>query len=262
MRGRELARRITALAATVVACLAVPAGAAEISARIAAMDPAATQTLGRGDKLSVRLSYESTEPLRFTVKGFAGGTPVTGVHSNPAPLYPAGQGDAIVWLRLIDSGYLDEVHVQILDAQWQVRDVLSAPVSLFWEDGSGSMPRTAASWVASLDAAQQAMVSSAAQARSDETDAGGSLLVMLMGWSIPAYLILQIYMVSAYRGGWRKAALVPVLLMIPLALYTLYALLAGSNLWPLMLLFLTPLAFLYLVAVGIFKALAGRRAAA
>jgi hypothetical protein len=45
--------------------------------------------------------------------------------------------------------------------------------------------------------------------------------------------------------------------MIPLLLYTLAALAAGSNLWPLMLIFLTPLAFLYLLAVIILKQVAG-----
>jgi hypothetical protein len=261
VRGGKTVRRITALAATLIACLASSVGAAEISVRIAAMDPDVTQTLSSRDKLSVRLRYDSPEPLRFTLKGFAGGTPVTGVQSNPAPVYPAGQGEAIVWLSLVDSGYLDEIQVQIMDPQWQVRDVLSAPVSLFWEAGAGSTPRTTPAWVASLNATQQAMVSAGFQARSDDSGTGGTLLVMLMGWSIPGYLILQIYMARTYRGGWRKAALVPLLMMIPLALYTLYALLAGSNLWPLMLLFLTPLAFLYLVAVGIFRVIASRRLA-
>jgi hypothetical protein len=49
----------------------------------------------------------------------------------------------------------------------------------------------------------------------------------------------------------------PLVLMVPLAAYTLFAVFAGSNLWPLMLLFLTPLAFSYLAGVTLLKVARG-----
>ncbi|MDZ7669842.1 MAG: hypothetical protein U5Q16_10610 [Gammaproteobacteria bacterium] len=48
-------------------------------------------------------------------------------------------------------------------------------------------------------------------------------------------------------------------MLVPLTGYTIFALLAGSNLWPLMLLFLTPLAFLYLAGVGLARLVVLRR---
>lgn len=243
---RAFCRRMLAMA------LLLPGGAlAELAVEVADMDPAASQSLFRGDALSVRLIYASDEPVRFTLQGYARGEPVVRVHSNPAPVYPAGNGEAIAWLALTEAGYLDEIRVQVADQQWQVQQVLSEPVSLFWERGSRPTPRSRPAWVDELNTAQQAMVSTAYREASTTDSALGSMLVPLMGWSIPGYLVLQIYMLLTFRGAWRKAALVPLLLMVPLTGYTIFALLAGSNLWPLMLLFLTPLAFLYLVAVAV-----------
>lgn len=80
---------------------------------------------------------------------------------------------------------------------------------------------------------------------------------MLMGWSIPGYIVLQIHMFRKYEDHWRKLALLPLWIMIPLFAYTLFALLAGSNLWPLMMLFLAPLACVYLLAVLSIRKISG-----
>jgi hypothetical protein len=60
-------------------------------------------------------------------------------------------------------------------------------------------------------------------------------------------------MLKKYHGIWRKAALVPLLTMVPLFAYTVYALIAGSNLWPLIMLFITPVLSLHLIGVVICK---------
>ncbi len=239
-----------------LACVS-PAALAEVAVRIAALDPEGSPSLIQGDALSVRLTYQSDVPLRFSVAGYTSGSPGPAARTNPAPVYPAGAGEAVVWLEPYEPGYLDEVRVKVQDERWQELEVLSQPVSLYWERGSRTTPRPAAEWVARLSAEQQAMVRRAVREQASD---GGSVLILLMGWSIPAYLVLQIYMLRSFDGGWRKAALVPLVLMIPLGVYTLMALLAGSNLWPLMLLFLTPLAFLYLAALGLVR-LARRPAA-
>ncbi len=242
-----------------LACVS-PAVLAQVDVRIAAVDPEGSSSLIQGDPLSVRLTYQSDVPLRFSVAGYANGSPGPAARTNPAPVYPAGAGEAIVWLEPYEPGYLDEVRVKVHDEGWQELDVLSQPVSLYWERGSRAATRPAPEWVARLSAEQQGMVRQAVRAQTSAGGDGGSFLVLLMGWSIPAYVVLQVYMLSRFSGGWRKAALVPLVLMIPLGLYTIFALLAGSNLWPLMLLFLTPLAFLYLAVLGLVR-LAGRPAA-
>lgn len=238
----------------VPAWLPLTAAADGSEVRIVATDPASSETLYRGDVLSVRLAYASEIPLRFTVEGFAHGERLGGAQSNTVPVYPAGQGEAIVWLRFHTAVYMDEVRVRVMDQHWQVQDVLTQRVAYFWDRQPPVAPRTEAAWVAELNDAQTRLVrvAVAEQASSDGFDLL-TLLIMLMGWSIPGYLALQVYMLARYRDGWRKAAMVPLVLMVPLLAYTLFALLAGSNLWPLMLIFLTPLAFLYLVGMWLLK---------
>lgn len=83
-------------------------------------------------------------------------------------------------------------------------------------------------------------------------------LVALAG---PAYFFLQLLMVIRYRGRWRIAALVPLLVMVPLAVQAALAYAAGSEAWPLLLVLSAPLAFLYLLLVAIAKGASGSRKA-
>ena len=202
----------------------------------------------------MRIAYDSDMPLRFQIEGFANGERIGGAATNPAPVYPAGQGEAIVWLSLHQPVYMDEVRVRVNDEHWEVQKVLSQPVSFYWERQPRAAPRAEAPWVKALSAEQQTMARAVQQAAAaTEGFDVYTLLVMLMGWSVPGYLALQVYMLSRYQGGWRKAALVPLVLMVPLLAYTVFALLAASNLWPLLLIFLTPLAFVYLMGLGLVK---------
>lgn len=105
---------------------------------------------------------------------------------------------------------------------------------------------------AKADMTRESMQAARAAA-DDEGGFGFGLVIMLMGWSIPGYIVLQIHTLRKYRDGWRKAALVPLIATIPAFGHALIALAANSNLWPLVMLFVTPLAFLYLVGLVIVR---------
>lgn len=79
-------------------------------------------------------------------------------------------------------------------------------------------------------------------------------LVALAG---PAYFFLQILMAARYRGGWRIAALLPLILMLPLAIHAAFGYAAGSAAWPVLLILASPLAFVYLVLVGVTRSSIG-----
>jgi len=68
---------------------------------------------------------------------------------------------------------------------------------------------------------------------------------------VPGYFVLQAALTWRTSGGWRKASLLPAVLMIPILAYTVLAFAAQSNLWPLLLIFTAPLGFLYLVVFGL-----------
>ena len=79
-------------------------------------------------------------------------------------------------------------------------------------------------------------------------------LVALAG---PAYFFLQLLMVARCRGRWRLLALAPLILMLPLAIHAGLAYAAGSSAWPAFLVLASPIAFGYLLVVGVAKASVG-----
>ena len=76
-------------------------------------------------------------------------------------------------------------------------------------------------------------------------------LVML---AVPAYFFLQVLMAARYRERWLVLSLVPLLFMAPLAVHAALAFAAGSNMWPVLLILASPMAFAYLLGLAIVKA--------
>jgi hypothetical protein len=78
-------------------------------------------------------------------------------------------------------------------------------------------------------------------------DIAGGLLGSVIFLAVPAYFVLQPWAANRLRGGWRAAALAPLVFAIPAVLWSLYAFSQGSNLWPLVFILFTPFGTLYLV---------------
>jgi hypothetical protein len=68
---------------------------------------------------------------------------------------------------------------------------------------------------------------------------------------VPGYFILQIWLPLRMLGYWRVAALLPIIVLVPLLLHAGMALAMESNLWPILIIFFAPLGLLYLGALGI-----------
>jgi len=74
-------------------------------------------------------------------------------------------------------------------------------------------------------------------------------LLQLIFWAVPGYFVLQGLALWRLEGVWRLAGALPLLAALPLAGHALIALSAGSNLWPLLLIFFAPLGLLYLLGL-------------
>lgn len=85
------------------------------------------------------------------------------------------------------------------------------------------------------------------------------LIIIAVG-SIAAlgYFPLQAYALKVLGGRRRCVAFVPLCGMIPVLVVTMAALVQGSNLWPLLLLFTAPFAALFLVLLLVVHAVQGR----
>jgi hypothetical protein len=78
--------------------------------------------------------------------------------------------------------------------------------------------------------------------------------------AVPAYIVLQPIALAQLRGGWRIASLVPLLLAVPAALWSLLALAQDSNLWPLTFIFVAPIGSGYLAVLLLLHRLRARSA--
>jgi hypothetical protein len=73
-------------------------------------------------------------------------------------------------------------------------------------------------------------------------------IVNAMWITVAVYFVAQCYTL-AWRGAWRIAAAVPLVGMIPVIVLTFQEYRQQSNLWPILLLFASPLALLYLIVL-------------
>jgi hypothetical protein len=67
--------------------------------------------------------------------------------------------------------------------------------------------------------------------------------------SVPVYFLLQLWLPFRWTGGWRVAALLPLILMTPALAWLLYALSGDSNLGLLIVILLAPPCCLYQLAL-------------
>jgi peptidoglycan/LPS O-acetylase OafA/YrhL len=74
------------------------------------------------------------------------------------------------------------------------------------------------------------------------------------------YLIAQIYAAVRMPGGWRWAALIPVVPMLLIFGVTINALIQNSNIWPVLLILACPPALVFLVGVLVVHRFVGMRA--
>ena len=71
------------------------------------------------------------------------------------------------------------------------------------------------------------------------------MLLSLLWLAVPAYLIMQVIVLWRSSGRARLAASVPLVFMVPVFAHAIWGLTQNSNLWPLLLLFASPVALLY-----------------
>ena len=243
-------------------CLMTP-GAEAQTLRAIETDPPAGAVLAEREQLYVRLAYTSRGPVRFDVEGWLDGRAVRAAATSIQPEYPAGDGETLVWLAYRDPTRVDELRVRMYDAESLVVAEAIVPVQAEWRRGTADSRRVRAEWVGRLNERQQQLGRAArARAAAEAGDTGDSAVNALLGimmLSVVGYPLLQFQVYRTWRGRWRIAGLLPLVGAAPVLIITALSLAAGSNLWPLLLLFTFPVGLLYLTGLAAAHALAGRR---
>ncbi|MGM9454982.1 hypothetical protein ACTAZI_16790 [Legionella bozemanae] len=220
--------------------------AAALNVELSETSPAAPAVLHQNEALYVLIRYQSEEPLRFQAIGsYLGKEVKANARMNPSQAYPAGEGQAIAY----KATKIDSLRVTVYNANWQALETKSLSLSATWQEDRSNVTQPKAPWVNELNQQQQASVTATQQPLS----AGDILFIQLLYWSIPIYWILQLIVLWKWSGTWRKLACIPLCISIPLLIYTVFSLFAESNLWPLMMLFITPVILLILLIIMVMK---------
>lgn len=208
--------------------------------------PALNAAMPPGAPLYIPVGYRSASPLRMQASAYAGGKPLEQDEMmNAAPLHPAGSGTALVWVGYRSSAAIDEVRITVYDSAWKVLKVIALPSSARWTAAAAPGAEKPAALQA-LIAAESRLSSAAASSAGSSSGMVGTVLGLAMMAGLPLYVAAQIGAPILLRGRWRMAALMPLLAVVPAAVHAVLAFMAGSDLWPLVILFTAPLAFLYL----------------
>ncbi|KTD58884.1 hypothetical protein [Legionella shakespearei] len=212
--------------------------------------PASPTVLYQDEALYVLIHYKSERPLRFQAVGkYRDQEIMVNVRLNPSQAYPEGEGQAIAWVAYDKPTEIDALKVTVYNENWQPLETKMMMLSAIWQEGNSQRTHSQAPWVKRLNQEQQASVS-----KSQEPLSWWDVLFFqLLYLSVPLYWILQITVLLRWPEEWRKTACLPLLISIPLLVYTLYALYKQSNLWPLMMLFITPITLLILLVIMIYK---------
>ncbi|PWY55052.1 hypothetical protein DGG96_14035 [Legionella qingyii] len=224
--------------------------ASALNVELSETSPASPAVLHQDESLYVLIHYQSEEPLRFQAIGkYLGQEIKTNIRMNPSQAYPVGDGQAIAWVSYFRETKIDSIMVTVYNANWQPLETQSISISAKWEEDKDTISNPKASWVNELNQQQQASV----KIPQEPLSTWDILFVQLLYFSIPIYWILQLRLLWKWSGSWRKLACIPLLISLPLLVYTVFALFAGSNLWPLMMLFITPVTLLMLLIIMGYK---------
>jgi hypothetical protein len=247
--GLTRAARVLAVLAALLGLAPAPAGA-EVRLEVVETDPGSPATLGHWHRFNVRIRYESDQPIRVHGQAYHQGKQVTWATSGSA-VHPPGVGEAMFWFAFTTPAQVDRLVLRAYPARGATPLTEAAiDVELLWTGEQMPAP-VPAPWVQQMDAEEARRQKEAYQAyMSQPTPPWQVALFFALAWSPVAYLVVQIVALRRFRGGWRAAAAAPVLPMSGVLAYTVLAFQAGSNLFPLVLIFTSPVALLYLLAVA------------
>jgi hypothetical protein len=215
--------------------------------------PALDAAMPLGSPLYIPVGYRSDSPLRMQASAYAGGKPLErGEMMNAAPLHPAGSGTALVWVGYQSPAAVDEVRITVYDSAWKELKVIALPSGARWTASAAPVGERPAP-LAALIAAESRLASASASSIGNSSGVVDTILGLAMMAGLPLYVAAQIAAPVFLRGRWRIASLMPLLAVAPAAVHAGLALAAGSNLWPIVILFAAPLAFLYLCGLFVLR---------
>lgn len=215
-------------------------------------DPAMPTTLNQWEAFNLRVIYDVDAPVRIRAQAYTNGNPAPAANGGSLA-YGPGKGEALFWLSFFDSAHIDHIVVTAEDDKTsQIRASVDTAADVTWT-GVAASKRAVAPWVKDLqDKTKQMQKDAQADAIKASQESGFDFLDIILPASPVLYLVLQVLCVWWMQGGWRIAAVIPAGVMSLAIAYVLFAtIIGGSNIAPVIIFLLAPLAVLYLLVLGV-----------
>lgn len=242
--------RIVLLLALLVGTALSALGAQAPSLKILRVSQASGATLPRWGTVHFEVAYDADQPVRVQAQAFADGKSVgRGQAMNASVAHPAGKGTALASVSFSEPARIDEIRITLHDRNWRPLLVARVPLRLAWSEVPAEKSAPPPDWVLHLIAEERQIADQYGQDHPQGVGGLGLMLFALMYLSVPAYVVLQFYAPWRLTGAWRVAAVAPLALMAPVFIATTYFYAMQSNLWPLSLLFASPVACLGLLGL-------------
>ena len=244
----------TPLFSLLLALLAPALALAEVKVQVLETDPPSPAMLGKWENFYIRVAYDSDRPIRVRAYPYYGGKEVPGMSSG-SYLYPAGSGEAMYWIAYVTPAQVDRLVVRAEeDRSGKPIAQTEFAVSLKWTGNQPAATRARPEWVTHMNAEQAQRQKEAYNAYMNQPQPWWvTALFTAVMWSVPLYFAGQIVALWRLRGGWRIAAAVPAVPMALVLAHAVYAFFAGSNLFPLGLIFTCPVALAYLLVLAVIR---------
>ena len=245
---RWLVLRRAALAFSL--CLALSAWLqAQNSVSIAETWPTSPATLAKSETFNLRIRYEApNRVIRVRAEAFFQDQRVPGANSGSPEMGP-GSGEALFWFSYDSATRVDRIVVHLDGPRGDTLATTALDVDLTWTgvpDPHAPKPE----WVTTLEREQNARITDELKAFQEGPMMWfGAALIAIMPMTMIAFIVLQLIALWKWRGQWRIAALASAIPMVLVLTYTIFAAVAGSNLFPLVLLFASPPALVYLLVL-------------
>jgi len=221
------------------AALAQPAPNVQIE--LYDIDPAGVSTVPPHTQVYGHIIYTTDAPVRFVLLPYRNGEPVLdGFYNSGSPNYLPGSGETIAWFGFDKPQTIDEIRAVANDFHGKVFAEDSMRRNLSWREGA-SKPRQA-DWVEPLKQAEKKVVVQPPA----EYGWFATMITQLFFFLVPLSVALQIYAWFKLDGGPGRLARWSGYAMGALWLFVIVTAVAGSNLSPIWLVFLSPLFVLFL----------------
>lgn len=254
-----LKRLACGIALTLLTSAVFSRPAPNVTIELRELDPAGATVLPPYTPVYGRIAYHTDGPVRLALRPYRNGRSVEhGVYYSGSPSYPGPTGEAVAWFAFDSPQAIDEIRAIANDAVGTEFASATATRRIAWSNGVTKPP--VAAWVAPLQARAEALGKS--QTPVAQSDLASSFITQLMIACVPLSVILQVLALRKLAGRAQRLARFSALAMGALWLFVIVTAVAGSNLSPIWLLFVSPFFVLFLSMLLVARLVTHRRLAA